>query len=548
MRLGDREQARPPGDRRDPVASAEHLAAARRAVQAQRLDLAADLARRAAESDPSNTEAFAYWGVSAAELGRFADALAPLQTAVARAPPGEFGWANLTSQLARALSNVGFWSDAHRHALALERLAPDDALIRCRLGAVFARIGLVERGLAHLEWAAQAAQADAEPQFELGVAYLTLGRVAEAEARLARAMALAPNWPRPLVALAAVRRWTPSDAHVERIGNLLRGQPAGSPERASLGFALFKELDDLGRFEEAWPVLEAANEAARAQEPPWSAEEDAALTDALIERFPAALFDRRQGAEATPTGGRTPIFVLGLPRSGTTLVERILAAHSRVVSIGEAPTFPLLLRAASTAADRRELTAAVIAATHAADWAALARRYLEETAYLAQGAVFTVDKLPLNSLLVGALRLAFPEAPIVLLKRSPMDVLFSAYRLQFSGLYRWSCRLEDLAGHCASHGRLMDHWRACLGEGLIEVDYEELVRAPQANIARLLEACGLAFEPGCLSPHEASGAVRTASITQIRRPITASGIGAWRRYETQLSPLRDLLQALRVTT
>ena len=530
--------------RRDPAASAALLAAARRSVQAQRLDQALIQAQQAAECDPQNSEAFAYWGVSAAELGRFADALSPLRIAASRVPPGGVGWANLTSQLARALSNVGFWSEACRSAAAVEQMAPQDAPIRRRIGSAFARIGLIERGLPHVEWAALAAPQDAEAQFDLGVAYLSLGRSVDAEDRLERAIALAALWPRPHLALASLRRWTSADAHVQRLTDLRASAAVDAADRAALGFALFKELDDLGRYDDAWPILVEANEQARVLEPPWSPEEDRALVDALIERFPPALFDRPDGAAAQAGGARTPIFVLGLPRSGTTLVERILAAHSHIEAIGEAPSFPLLFRAASTAADRRELTAGVVAATAGADWSEVGRRYLAETEYLAGGAAFTVDKLPLNSLLIGALRLAFPGAPIVLLRRSPLDTLFSAYRVQFSGMYRWSCRLEDLAGHHANHARLMAHWRSCLGDGLIEVSYEDLVTASEANVARLLDACGLAFEAACLRPHEAAGAVRTASIAQVRRPISATSISGWRRYAEALEPLRARLATL----
>lgn len=521
------------------------MAAARRFVQAQRIDQALSAAKAAAEADPANTEAYAYWGVSAAELGRFAEAIEPLAVAADRNAPGAFGWANLVSQRARALSNVGFWGEAFQNAAAVERVAPQDPSIRHRIGAVFARIGLSERALPHLEWAAQAAPDRPELLFELGVLYLSLGRGEAAEALLERAIALAPLWAQPHMALASLRRWKPADAHVERL-QALRDRPETTPgDRASLGFALFKELDDL-RSPEAWPVLEQANEGARALETPWSVEEDRALVKALIDRFPLQLFARPATEPHGAPGGRTPIFVLGLPRSGTTLVERILAAHPKVDSIGEAPSFPILFRGTSTAADRRELNPATLAATAGADWPALAESYLKETACLAGSAPFAVDKLPLNSLLIGALRLAFPNAKIVLLRRAAMDNLFSAYRVQFSGAYHWANRQEDMAEHFAQHQRLMAHWRACLGEGLIELGYEDLVRDPRTHVARLLEACGLEFDEGCLRPDEAAGSVRTASIVQVRRPISDSSVGGWRRYADELEPLRARLEALGV--
>lgn len=530
----------------DPARSAAHLAAARRFVEAQRIDQALLAAKAAAEADPANTEAFAYWGVSAVETGRFAEAIEPLAVAADRNRPGTFGWANLVSQRARALSNVGFWGEAYHNASAVGQAAPQDPSIRHRIGTVFARIGLSERALPHLEWAARAAPDRPEILFELGVAYLSLGRGQEAEALLERSIALSPYWAQPHMALASLRRWTAADAHIERLRALQDRPETDAGDRASLGYAMFKELDDL-RDPTAWAVLEEANARTRALEPPWSVEIDRDLVDALIRRFPTGLFPApRPPASAPPSGGRRPIFVLGLPRSGTTLVERILAAHPQVDSIGEAPSFPILFRGVSTATDRRELTPAVLAATAEADWPALADRYLRETACLTGVAPFAVDKLPLNSLLIGAIRLAFPDAPIVLLRRDPMDNLFSVFRVQFAGAYHWANRQEDMAGHFAQHLRLMEHWKACLGDGLIEVRYEDLVRDPGVQVPRLLEACGLEFDEACLRPNEAAGSVRTASIVQVRRPISDSSVGGWRRYAEEMEPLRARLEALGV--
>src|SRR5581483_5382335 len=141
------------------------------------------------------------------------------------------------------------------------------------------------------------------------------------------------------------------------------------------------------------------------------------------------------------------IFVLGLPRSGTTLTERILAAHPQVASLGEAPCFQLMFRAASKAGNRREVTPALVRATQGADWRRVGERYLAETAYVEGEESFLVDKMPYNCALIGPIRLALADAPIVLLQRNAMDNLFSAYRVQFAGVYRWAYRLQDLAEH-----------------------------------------------------------------------------------------------------
>lgn len=528
----------------DPARSAAHLAAAQRLIQGQQLGDAIRAAKAAAEADPANTEAYFLWGVAAAESGRFPEAVEPLRIAMGRATPASFGWLNAASQLARSLSNVGLWGEAFSIAVSIERTGPREPSILNRVGAVFSRLGMVERAIPLLERAVRAAPDRPEAIRELGLANLSLGRSAEAETLLEHAIALAPLWPEPHLILAELRRWTEADAHVERLRQLRDRPEISAEDRASLGFALAKELDDLGRTDEAWPVLQDANDQARALEPPWSAEEDRALVDALIERFPQGLASHRPPPVDGASSGRTPIFVVGLPRSGTTLVERVLAAHPEVASVGEAPSFPLLFRAASATPGPVQLSAGTVKGSGGVAWADLARRYLAETAGPAGSAAFTVDKLPFNSLLIGALRASFPHAPIVLLNRGPMDNLLSAYRLQFGRSYGWTSRLEDLADHFANHARLMDHWRACLGDGLIEISYETLTQDPEPEIRRLLESCGLPFDERCLRPEEVQGAVRTASIAQVRRPISAAGIGGWRRYADQLEPLRARLAEL----
>lgn len=522
------------------------VAEARAHAQAGRLEPALEAARAVAQADGAATEAFAIWGVAACELGRYPEAVGPLRIAADRMAPGTVGWANLTSQLARALSYSGFWAEALARAEAVERLDAPDAMVRERIGGAFARMNLSARGTAHLEWARDHG-AERAPLFtELGIAYMADGRLADAEAALERAIALEPKMIQPHAALAELRRWTGETAHIARLERLHADPELTELDRGNLGFALFKELDDVGRTEDAWAVLEASNEACRSLATmDWSADGEAELVQALKETFPVAALGK---AAAGAAEGRRPIFIVGLPRSGTTLLERILAAHSEVEALGELPTWPIVFRNASVALDRSRLDAGVVRATAGADWRAAGVLYLRETAPLGDGAANFIDKLPANSLLVGAIRLALPNAAIVHMRRAPMDALWGAYKVRFSNWYGWAYRQDELAAHYLRHAELMAHWRQGLGEGLIEVDYEDLVADPEPVVRRLLDDLDLAFEPACLAPHRTEGPVRTASITQVREPITKARVGAWRRYERQLQPLRAALQAAGVET
>ena len=524
-----------------PIAAAA-LSEARGHAQAGRLAEALEAARQAAQADAGLGEAYAIWGVAAAELGRFNDAVEPLMAAAERVPPGSIGWANITSQLARALSNTGFWAEAVRRAEAVEAINPPDPEIRGRIGAAFARMNLPQRGLPHLEWARSRQPERPQLLSELGLVYMADGRLDDAEQAFEAAIALSPQMVQPHAALAQLRRWRPETAHVERL-IAVRDDPRLEPlERGSLGFALFKELDDLGATEDAWRVLAEANEACWTDATvDWSAAGDAELMQSLMELFPV---ERLQAAPPpTDRAAPTPIFIVGLPRSGTTLLERMLAGHSEVQALGELPTFPIVFRTASTHADRRSLTPEVIRAAASGDWRAVGELYLQEIAPLGLEAPYVIDKLPANSLLVGAIRLALPRARIIHVRRSPMDVLFGAYKVRFAGWYGWAYRQTEMAAHYVNHQRLMDHWRAGLGASLIEVDYEALVQAPEPEVRRMLAALGLAFEAACLEPHKTVGPVRTASMVQVREPISTARIGGWRRYAGQLEPLRTALQA-----
>jgi hypothetical protein len=235
--------------------------------------------------------------------------------------------------------------------------------------------------------------------------------------------------------------------------------------------------------------------------------------------------------------------VFGLPRSGTTITERVLASHSQVRALGETPALLVAMKKAAGLARADLFEAQHVAATAAADFAEVARIYQACLAFKAEGAAMITDKLPQNYEHVGAMRLAFPNASLVHVRRAPMDSLFGAHKLLFGeGGYHWSYRLEDLACAYRCYRKIMAHWRASLGEAIFTITLEQLIAEPEAQIRALLAHCGLPFEEACLSPHEAKGGVSTASASQVRKPLNADGVGAWRRYARQLEPLRAMLE------
>ena len=338
--------------------------------------------------------------------------------------------------------------------------------------------------------------------------------------------------------LAHLRTWQPSGNHIRQLESF---QCRTSMEAARIGYALFKEYDDAGKLDAAWDCLQHAARVGRAMEG-WSDAAERQTFDAWKTHFSAPDTGPR---DTRPRPGPRRIFIVGLPRSGTTLVERILTAHDRVQTIGEVNTFAIATKRIANADAPGLISPAIIAAAQTVDPIVIAADYTMHTAYLGDGSDFTIDKRPDNYEYAGLIRRVFPEAIVIVLDRHPMDALFGAYKRAFApGAHGWSYTMEDLAAHYHNFRGLVAHWRVVMGDGIIDVSLETLIAEPDREIRRLLDRCGLPFDDRCLRPHEAKGAVTTASALQVRQPINAKGVGAWKRYAEQLAPLRDRLLSL----
>lgn len=499
-------------------------AAARAALERGDFETAARLASAAL---PSAEGAFLL-GIIAAEQGRIGEAIRQIETAVAQDSRGEY-----RAQLARLYTLVRRDGDAAAQLAAAEADPPADALSRDTIGCVYARLGDHKAALPHFEVAVALAPENDQFLYNHAATLSFLGRADDAEAVLEALLARSPDDARAHHLLAGLRKQSAGRNHVDRLR--AAKQRARGTDRLLTGYALAKELEDIGRGDEALACLlevNAEHRAALGYDPA----RDAGIVDAVAASWPAFA-----AAPVTDAPAEAPILILGMPRTGTTLVDRILAAHPGVESVGELQALPLAVKAASGTRSRTVLDPETIYAAATADLGAIGRDYLARAAHhrrLPERRF--VDKFPGNFHYAGIAARALPNAAIVCLRRNPMDTVLANFRNLFaigSRYYEYSYDLLDIAAYVAGFERLMALWRTALPGRILELRYEDIVADQEGATRRLLAHCGLEWSERCLDFHAQDGAVSTPSAAQVRRPIYRDSVARWRRHEAVMAPV-----------
>ncbi len=386
----------------------------------------------------------------------------------------------------------------------------------------------------------------------------SLGRLREAEEACDRTIALDRTRYANYLLRAELRVQTEDRNHVAELEREFTRRGVDDRARMFFGYALAKELDDLRRYDDAFPYLATASRIRRQ-----NLGYDVAVDQRKLQRIEQVFTKTLVGTPSADAGSSRFIFIVGLPRSGTTLLEHMLTGLAGVRSNGETENFSQALMAAA-ARDRGDVFAGAAAADPtavAAGYARLADR--EMGTFLISSAAVSppqqvemrnvpisrgsiIEKLPMNYLYLGAIHRALPGAKIVLVNREPVDSCFAMYRTLFGEAYPFTYDFDDLAIYYAAYERLMNHWRACLGDALCEITYEDLVTDPAQVGAKVAEYCGLQWREEAVQIEKRTTVSLTASAAQIRRPIYGSSSGRWRRYRTHLEPLIQALRRLNV--
>jgi len=551
------------------------LEAGRLCLRAGDKAAAQQVLERAIAADPTLAAAQMNLGLLLAERGNPRAGLAALKAALALKPDDPDIAANLAAvevnfQPPRAIEQL-------RRLLARH---PDHRLALINLASAAYKSGLYDEAIASLDRLIAMAPGNPSWRVQRAAALLSDGRLEEARSAYHEVLAQDPTNHLALSGLARLyrvegdlaaeavyqRRLLALDPdHLGALAGLARLAPPSEEERAHmkrlatattrraserypLHYALYyladrdRNFDPAAAFEHLAEANRLKAEAGQASGRVYDAMAEEAEVERLMRIFDAGWFARlSQAPGGTGDPSERPVFVIGMPRSGTTLCEQILVSHSQIGGLGE--RIDIARIAEELAMEGGGTWPEALAEPDPAWLRAKAASYLHLLDRGAPGALRVIDKTPTNFRYLGVIAAMFPKARIVHARRHPMDVCFSCFEQNFTQGYRWSTDLRDLGHYYGLYRRLMAHWQKVLPLPMFDWSYEEVIGDLEPAARRLLAFCGLAFEPGCLVFHETQRPVHTASLDQVRRPLYKSSVGKWRRYEEQLAPLAASLRA-----
>jgi len=517
----------------------KHVGEATAAYTLSRLDEAESLVQRHLKKDPNDVVALRVLAAVAAEREDFVTAERLLGRALELAP----GYRAARFDLARTYFSQ---QKAEPMVPLIERLLvtrPDDALARSLLASAKNLLGHNDEAVAILTKLVAEHPDNERVHLAYGHALRFANRFADAVAAYRHSAALRPEFGEAYFSLSNLKTFRFTQEDIDAMLAQVARESLGQEDRLQFEFALGKAFEDAADYERSFQHYSRGNALRRAQAT-YSSEGNTKLANRTITLFTREFLDARKGFGSPAPD---PIFIVGMPRAGSTLIEQILASHSQVEGTrelpdisgfalelgilsqhGQPPTYPQSLARLS----RRELTA-------------LGERYLEQTrAHRLRGTPFFIDKMPSNFFHVGLIQLILPNARIIDARRSPLGCCFSNFKQHFQAGVWFSYDLEDVGRYYRDYVRLMAHFDTVMPGRVHRVYYENVVADLEGEVRKLLDYCGLPFEEQCLRFHETRRVVQTASSEQVRRPLFADGVDQWRNFEPWLGKLKAVLGEL----
>ena len=442
------------------------------------------------------------------------------------------------AQLGRCLIALHRPREALEAAVGALTLGPKAALTFDTIGVVMAKAGAHAEALAPFRHATSRDASKPNYFYNLASSLQFVGEFAEAAAAYRKALALDPGYYRAWSSLAQVGRAPFSDEEVIQLTALLGEHSLDVDAELQICHALAKQNEDIGNYASAFAYLERGKRRKR-QEINYTFAADRALFVASRATMPAIAVPLKRGCESSE-----PIFIVGMPRTGTTLIERILSSHPDVFAAGELTDFALVLKRRARTSSPKVLDAETLAAADDVDLAQVGADYVESTRPRTGHTPHFIDKMPLNFLYAGLIHRALPKAKIICLRRNPLDTCLSNYRQLFGTgfqYYNYTYDLLDTGRYYIEFDKLARHWLATIPQNYCEVHYEAVVADTEAEARRLVAFCGLDWNPACLAFEQNTAPVATASSVQVRQPIYRTAVERWRKYKSELGPLKMLL-------
>jgi tetratricopeptide (TPR) repeat protein len=534
--VADVGEAGAPGEGKTPrtrMAFAEEIREAESLQQAGDVDKAEDLYRSILKRDPEHVEAARLLAGIASQHKRLREAEIFLLRATALAPDYARAWVDLVD-VQREQEKYAEAIESARRLVAIE---PDKAESHMVYAGAVGAAGRHEEAIDAYGRALALSPQKAPAMCGMAHHLKTIGSQEEAIAQYRACITARPDHAEAYWSLANLKTFRFEEAEVAAMEALVEEAKLPDESLCMLHNALGLEYEARMDFDRAFANFERCNILRRKQE-----SYDPVDTEATHDRVISFFDEERLQQGATADVDPVPIFIVGLPRSGSTLIEQILASHSRVEGTHELSDLSKLVR--SYRGRRIELFPETLGGLKPEGWARLGREYLERTGKHRSGAPFFIDKNPNNFVFIGLLKLAIPNAKVINARRHPVDSCFGSYKQLFASGQPFTYDLTELGEYYLQYQRLMEHWHRVLPGFVLDVHYEDVVSDLENEVRRLLDFSGLPFEEACLDFHETRRAVKTASSEQVRRPIYSSSVNTWRNYERHLGELLHILNPL----